>query len=265
MRLGRAYAAIVLGGATLVCAAPAAGDSDRPAEPADAASVAVLQTIDDLGLALDGQRLLDGEPAGTLSGPDPVPAGPSTLVVTDGVTSAAVPLDLPGRSTSTLVTHLDASSAPAVTAFTDDLSGIPIGYGRVIIRDVSGLGHLQVRLDRSLAGSGPLPPGTEYLVPAGPVQILAMADGSDSGALTTLAHLDVESGALHNVYLWGDSPESPSELRIATQVLQPDAAGPSMTAEGPPGTDPRAVPIGIGVLGALTISVFAYTRSRRTS
>ncbi len=122
--------------ATVGVAAPAQAISPTTAD------LYVLHAVPGLTVDVwvDGAVLLEDFAPGTLTDPLDLPAGDYEVVVTavnDPITSPAigpVTLTLAASTSYTAVAHLAADGTPTATLFTNDLSTIAAGQGRLTVR-----------------------------------------------------------------------------------------------------------------------------------
>ena len=145
----RVFAALVLlllGGGVLL-AAPAA-------QAAGKATVSVLHAIP--GATVDvyanGSLLLKNFKPGTLTAPQMLPAGTYDLKVVKagaGANGAAVVeakgTKVPAGANITVVAHLDANGKPALTPYVNDVSMVPAGKARVVVRHDAAAPAVDVR------------------------------------------------------------------------------------------------------------------------
>ena len=133
------------------------------AQAADTATVSILHAVP--GATVDvyanGKELLSDFKPGTLTDPQPLPAGTYDLKVVaagDGADGDAVAeLDdakVPAGANVTVVAHLNASGDPRLTAYANDTSGLDAGQARLIVRHDAAAPAVDVRADEEVAFSG---------------------------------------------------------------------------------------------------------------
>ena len=89
--------------------------------------------------------------------PLPVPAGPHMIDIRQaGAATTEKPLltqevTVPSGFRGSLIAHLDREGKPTLTAFADDLSSVPPGQSRVVIRHAAAAGAVSVLLNDSPA------------------------------------------------------------------------------------------------------------------
>src|SRR6187551_2529547 len=112
----------------------------------DVAQLSVLHAVP--GLTVDvyvnGDLTLDNFEPGDIAGPLELPAGTYTVAITaadaaDASAPAIGPVDLPleAGQNYTAAAHLDAAGAPTATLFTNDISTVGAGQGRLTVRHVA--------------------------------------------------------------------------------------------------------------------------------
>lgn len=127
------------------------------------------------------------------------PAGsPSVLI------GPIATLAIPATGNVTLVAHLKADGTPTLSSFTNDLSAIPAGEGRLTIRHMAAAPAIDVMV-------GPTRPFTALangaqvssLLPAGPVTQIALANAG-AAASVGLPDVNLRAGEQVVVYAVGD-------------------------------------------------------------
>jgi hypothetical protein len=195
----------------VLCLAPA-----RPATAAPAPAVVTLvQGVRGLvaDVAVDGKPLLSAFASERSTEPFELGAGPHTVDVAATGSSqnpkltlhAVVPLNA-GAHVS-IVVHLDGTGALAIARFDDDVSRIPPGAARVVVRNVASVSPVVVALDGQLSGR-PIGAEEEIRVEplAGPHQLAAVDPTSGQPALPPQAVVFAE-GTVTFVYLIGSQAE----------------------------------------------------------
>ena len=262
----------VTGSAAGIAAALVVAAAALPASAATSgtASLAVLHGVPDLTVDVwvDGTRTLDDFTPGTLAGPLDLPAGAHTVVITaadaaDVSQPAIGPVDLTldAGGSYTAVAHLDPAGAPTATLFTNDLSAVPAGQGRLVVRHVAAAPAVDV-----LAGGTPVitnlsnPDEQSLTVPAGTVSAAVAAAGTTTPVLGP-TDLDVAEGADTIVYAWGSLEAGNLALAVQTISGLHSAPGGVPTGElGLAADDGTPLP---WVLGALLVAAAAVLASVR--
>lgn len=262
----------VTGAAAGIAAALVVAAAALPASAATSgtASLAVLHGVPDLTVDVwvDGTRTLDDFTPGTLAGPLDLPAGAHTVVITaadaaDVSQPAIGPVDLTldAGGSYTAVAHLDPAGAPTATLFTNDLSAVPAGQGRLVVRHVAAAPAVDV-----LAGGTPVitnlsnPDEQSLTVPAGTVSAAVAAAGTTTPVLGP-TDLDVAEGADTIVYAWGSLEAGNLALAVQTISGLHSAPGGVPTGElGLAADDGTPLP---WVLGAVLVAAAAVLASVR--
>ncbi|MBO9556343.1 DUF4397 domain-containing protein [Cellulomonas sp.] len=238
-RLLAATGAAGLALASLALAAPAAQAASGTA------TLYVLHGVP--GLTVDvwvnGERTLDDFTPGSLAGPLDLAPGTYSVAITaadaaDASSPAIGPVDLPleAGASYTAVAHLDASAKPTATLFTNDMSTLAAGQGRLTVRHVAAAPAVDVLAGGSPVISGLTNPNEKVLdLPAGTVSASVVAAGTTSPALLGPADVNVKEGANTILYAWGDATATPSTLALATQVIDGMHGDPSGVAAGETG------------------------------
>lgn len=198
-----------------------------PANAADApATLSVLHGVP--GLTVDvyvnNELKLDDFEPGDLGGPLELPAGTYTVAITasdaaDASSPAIGPVDLPLESGKnyTAVAHLTVAGEPTATLFTNDISQIASGEGRLTVRHVAAAPAVDV-----LAGGAPVitnltNPNEQILtLPSGVVSASVAAAGTTTPVIGP-ADVDVAEGTNTIVYAWGSLDDA--NLALAVQPI----------------------------------------------
>ncbi len=197
-----------------------------PANAAEGdAQLSVLHGIP--GLTVDvyvnGALTLDNFAPGTLAGPLALPAGTYSVAITaaDAVDDSAPvlgPIDLPLESGGnyTAVAHLTAAGDPSATLFTNDISKLDAGEGRLTVRHVAAAPAVDI-----LAGGSPVitnlsnPDEKVLNLPAGVVSAAVAATGTTDPVIGP-ADVNVAEGVNTIVYAWGSLADKNLDLAIQT-------------------------------------------------
>ena len=154
----------------------------------DTGTVYVVHGVPDtpVDVYVDGQRAIDDFQPGTSQGPVQLPSGSHqvALFAADAADGSGTPVlsasaDLPAGGNVTLVAHLDASGNPKITPFVNDVSSVPAGQARLVVRHTAAAPTVDV-----LAGGTPVIQGLSngqekaLEVPAGSVSATVAAAGT---------------------------------------------------------------------------------------
>ena len=233
------------------------------------AMLSVLHGVPDLtvDVYVNDELTLDDFAPGDLAGPLELPAGTYSVAITasdaaDASSPAIGPVDLPldAGGNYTAVAHLDAEGSPTATLFTNDVSDIAAGQGRLTVRHTAAAPAVDV-----LAGGEPVISGLENPdeatldLPAGVVPASVAAAGTTDPVIGP-ADVDVAEGALTIVYAWGSLEDE--NLALAVQTVtgmhsSPDgvpAGAAGLVATNSPEQQIRTwAAIGFGVLAMIAL------------
>jgi len=192
------HAGLAVGGALALAlvAAPAAVAQET-------ATVYVVHGVPDtpVDVYVDGKRAIDDFEPGTSQGPVQLPAGPHKLALfaADAADGSGSPLlsadaDLPAGGNVTVVAHLDEGGNPKITPFVNDVSSVPAGQARLVVRHTAAAPAVDV-----LAGDTPVIEGLSngqekaLEVPAGSVSAAVAAAGTTDPVIGP-AEVDLKEG-----------------------------------------------------------------------
>jgi hypothetical protein len=192
------HAGLAVGGALALAlvAAPAAVAQET-------ATVYVVHGVPDtpVDVYVDGKRAIDDFEPGTSQGPVQLPAGPHKLALfaADAADGSGSPLlsadaDLPAGGNVTVVAHLDEGGNPKITPFVNDVSSVPAGQARLVVRHTAAAPAVVV-----LAGDKPVIEGLSngqekaLEVPAGSVSAAVAAAGTTDPVIGP-ADVDLKEG-----------------------------------------------------------------------
>ncbi|TKR27054.1 DUF4397 domain-containing protein [Cellulomonas hominis] len=270
----------VTGSAGVAAAALVALATAMPATAATSgtASLSVLHGVPDLTVDVwvDGQRTLDDFTPGTLAGPLDLPAGAHTVAITaadaaDASQPAIGPVDLTldAGASYTAVAHLDAAGSPTATLFTNDLSEVPAGQGRLTVRHTAAAPAVDVLADGSPVVTNLSNPDEQTLtVPAGTVSAAVAATGTTDPVIGP-TDLTVAEGADTIVYAWGSLEAG--NLQLAVQTIDGLHSAPGGVPSGELGlADDGGSPAPwiaaaalVGALGAVALTTRRTAAQRR--
>ncbi|TQM44539.1 DUF4397 domain-containing protein [Pseudonocardia cypriaca] len=201
---------LALGG-VLAAAATTLGVS-APATAQETAAVYVVHGIPDtpVDVYVDGARLLDDFQPGSPAGPVDVPSGPHDVALfpADAADGSGQPLlsatqEVPGGGNVTLVAHLTEAGQPTVTPFVNDVSQVPAGQARLVVRHTAAAPAVDVLAGGSPVISGLANPGEKALqVPAGTVSAAVAAAGTTEPVIGP-ADLELKEGTATFVHAIG--------------------------------------------------------------
>jgi hypothetical protein len=243
----------------------------------DNAMLSVLHGVP--GLTVDvyvnDELTLDDFEPGDLAGPLELPAGTYTVAITaadaaDASEPAIGPVDLPleAGGNYTAVAHLDAEGNPTANLFTNDVSDIAAGEGRLTVRHVAAAPAVDVLAGGSAVISGLENPNEETLnLPAGTVEASVAAAGTTDPVIGP-APVDVTEGTLTIAYAWGSLEDE--NLDLAVQTITGMHSSPDGVPAGSAGLVATNSPeqqfgiwaaAGLAILAALALGLGAARKS----
>jgi Domain of unknown function (DUF4397) len=215
--LGLVGATALASALTAVTIAPAYGASN--------ATVSILHGVPDstVDVYVNGEPLLEDFEPGTLTDPQKLPAGSYDLKVVkagDGADGDAIMsannVKVPGGANITVVAHLSENGKPTLTPYVNDVSSLPAGKARVIVRHTAAAPEVDVR-----AGGEPVftdlanPKEKSAEIDPGTVEADVVLAGSDDVVIGP-ASLKVAEGTTTIVYAWGSAEDDNLELAVQT-------------------------------------------------
>ena len=244
----------------------------------DVAQLSVLHAVP--GLTVDvyvnGDLTLDNFEPGDIAGPLELPAGTYTVAITaadaaDASAPAIGPVDLPleAGQNYTAAAHLDAAGAPTATLFTNDISTVGAGEGRLTVRHVAAAPAVDVLAGGTAVITNLSNPDESLLtLPAGAVSASVAATGTTDPVIGP-ADVDVAEGTNTIVYAWGSLADS--NLALAVQTVDglhsnPDgvpAGSAGLVATNQPGDNSGLWFGGAALALVLAISAAAVYGTRR--
>lgn len=243
-----------------------------PAHAADQATVSVLHGVPDatVDVYVNGDALLENFEPGTLTDPVSLDAGSYDIKIVkagDGGDGQAVveadDVAVPAGANITVVAHLDADGAPALTPYVNDVSRVPAGQARLTVRHDAAAPAVDVR-----AGGDPVftdltnPNEKSAEVDAGTVEADVVLAGTETVAIGP-ADLDLAEGTSTIVYAWGSAEDD--NLKLAVQTIDdlhsapggvPGGTGGQAAQLGTSGADPVLLGLlGVGVVGVAAAAI----------
>ena len=234
------------------------------------------------GLTVDvyvnGDLTLDNFEPGDLAGPLDLPAGTYSVAITtadaaDASSPAIGPVDLPleAGKNYTAVAHLTPAGEPTATLFTNDISTLGAGDGRLTVRHVAAAPAVDV-----LAGGSPVienlsnPAESLLTLPAGVVSASVAATGTTAPVIGP-ADVNVAEGVNTIVYAWGSLEDANLALGVQTITglhSNPDsipAGSAGLAATNQPVSDSSLLLGGSALLLVLGLDVAIGVRTRRAA
>ncbi|TFC41949.1 DUF4397 domain-containing protein [Cryobacterium sp. TMT1-21] len=198
-----------------------------PAQAADdVAKLSVLHGVP--GLTVDvyvnDKLTLDDFKPGDLAGPLDLAAGTYKVAITasdatDASAPVIGPVDLPleAGKNYTAAAHLQADGKPTATLFTNDISQLAAGEGRLTVRHVAAAPAVDVLANGAAAITNLVNPNESMLVlPAGTISAAVAATGTTDPVIGP-ADVNVAEGTNTIVYAWGSLTDK--NLALAVQTI----------------------------------------------
>lgn len=241
---------------------------------ASTADLSVLHAVPNLpvDVYVNGALTLDDFQPGTLAGPLDLPAGDYTIAITaDNAPDASAPLipavtvTLAANTSYTAVAHLEEDGDPTATLFTNDLSTIPAGQGKLTVRHTAAAPAVDILANGTAAFTNLVNPGeAKANLPVGTISAAVAATGTTAPVIGP-ADVQIQEGVNTIVYAWGSLADD--NLQLAVQTI----SGLHSTPDGiPAGTgglvsDQDSSVTGwaiAGLLALLSAAGFAVARVR---
>ena len=198
-----------------------------PAQAAeDVAKLSVLHGVP--GLTVDvyvnDKLTLDDFKPGDLAGPLDLPAGTYKVAITasdaaDASAPVIGPIDLPleAGKNYTATANLDEAGKPTATLFTNDISQVAAGEGRLTVRHVAAAPAVDVLANGAVAITALVNPNESVLtLPAGTISAAVAATGTTDPVIGP-ADVNVAEGTNTIVYAWGSLTDK--NLALAVQTI----------------------------------------------
>ena len=267
-RLTLALGGLLAAAATTLVAAPAATAQET-------GSVYVVHGIPNtpVDVYVDGARALDDFAPGKSAGPVDLPAGARQVAIfpADAADGSGSPLlsaspEVPAGGNVTLVAHLDAGGKPTVTPFVNDVSAVPAGQARVVVRHTAAAPAVDVLAGGTPVVNGLTNPNEEALeVPAGTISAAVAAAGTTDPVIGP-ADLDLQEGTATFVHAIGSLQDNTLGLVVVT--IDGLHSSPSGVPSGAPSGAPfePGLPAGLVLVagaGAALAGASAYRLARR--
>ncbi len=204
---------------------------------------------------VDGQRAIDDFEPGTSQGPLQLPSGPHkvALFAADAVDGSGSPVlsadaNLPAGASVTLAAHLTEAGQPSITPFVNDVSSVPAGKARLVVRHTAAAPAVDVLAGGAAVISGLTNPNEKALeVPAGTVAASVAAAGTTDPVIGP-ADLDLKEGTATFVHAIGSLTDKTLGVVVVTVADLHSAPG------GVPSGAPSGAPSDSGPAGWLVLS-----------
>lgn len=250
--------------ATGTLAAATALLAATPAAAADTAEVYVVHGVPGLtvDVYVDGQRALDDFQPETVAGPLDLPAGSHDVAITAAdATDASDPVlsataDLAAGNSYSLVAHLSADGSPTLTAYSNDISTVPAGQARLVVRHDAAAPAVDVRAGGAVVLSNVTNPDEGTLtVPAGTVSADVVLAGTTTVAIGP-ADLDLAEGSATFVHAVGSADKG--ALSLVSFVIPDLHSAPGGVPAGTGPADDPALTALVVVLAVAGVALVAF-------
>lgn len=241
-----------IGAAAIAAAMALAG----PASAAEGdAQLSVLHGVP--GLTVDvwvnGDRTLDDFTPGSLAGPLALPAGAYQIAITaaDAADASAavigpVTVNLAANGNYTAVANLDAAGKPTANLFTNDVSQIAAGKGKLTVRHTAAAPAVDVLAGGSAVVTNLANPNEQTLTLAPGTVSAAVAATGTTAPVIGPADVTIAEGTHTIVYAWGSLADK--NLQLAVQTIPGLHSAPGSVPGARDGSVDAPAPAGL-VLG----------------
>lgn len=192
---------------------------------ATTADLYVLHAVPDLpvDVYVNGALTLDDFQPGDLAGPLDLPAGVYTVAITaadaaDASAPAIGPIDLTlaAGTSYTAVAHLAEDGTPTATLFTNDLTTIPAGEGKLTVRHTAAAPAVDVLANGAAAFTNLTNPNeVKANLPVGTISAAVALTGTTAPVIGP-ADVAIAEGVNTIVYAWGSAEDGNLDLAIQT-------------------------------------------------
>ena len=267
-------------GAGIAALAVAAISTTASAQQAPGEQVGSVRVVHGLrGLVadiyLDGNLALPTFQPERATDPLSIPAGQHLVEIrTAGAAKTDTPLlaqnvTVPAGFEGSLIAHLGADSQPTLTAFADDLTPVPAGQTRVIVRHAAAADGVSVLLNDqpAITSLAPDAEGTD-VVAAGNYKV-AVTPLAGGAPLAAPQDVQFAEGTANFMYLIGSQADGTlgwaavqvKDLQTAPEVIQ---TGDGSTLSHDSGANPLAIG-SIAAALAAAVGAMVIVRTRRTT
>ena len=231
---------------------------------AENASVTVVHGIPDtpVNVFVNGDLTLRDFRPEAVAGPLSLPAGSYEVTIFPAANTAGTgdpvvraTAEVPAGANVTLAAHLNASGAPAITPFVNDVSQLAAGQARLIVRHTAAAPAVDVRAGGTPVISNLTNPKQEVLnLPAGSVSADVVLAGTSTVAIGP-ADVNLKDGTATIVYAIGSAEQE--TLGLVVQTIDGLHSSPGGVPAGSGGLAEGGVPTwlplvaGLGLVAAL--------------
>ena len=199
-----------------------------------------------------------------------LPAGPHQVDVrlagsaADSTPAVSGTLNVPAGGSVSAVVHLSGQSTPTMTVFTDEMTQVPAGQTRVVVRHVAAAPPIDVRLNQQVVASN-LANASQAETDVAPATYeLAVGTAGTPGTITPPQNVPLPEGTANTMYLIGDQAASTlAWIAVQQAGLQtPPAAVQTGNSEVAASDDGFVRPVWVAAFMAAA-GMGAYTLMRR--
>ena len=232
-----------------------------PAAAADTAEVYVVHGVPGLtvDVYVDGALALDDFVPETVAGPLDLPAGSHAVAITaadatdDSNPVLSATADLAGGNSYSLVAHLSADGNPTLTPYSNDISTVPAGQARLVVRHDAAAPAVDVRAGGTVVLADVTNPNQGGLtVPAGTVSADVVLAGTSTVAIGP-AELNLAEGSATFVHAVGSADKG--ALTLVSFVIPDLHSAPGGVPAGTGPADDPAVTVLVAVLLAAGLAL----------
>ncbi|MEO8695299.1 MAG: DUF4397 domain-containing protein [Acidimicrobiales bacterium] len=161
---------------------------------------------------LDGKMVLQVFQPERTAGPLTLPAGPHAVEVratgapTTSPALLAATLNIPAGSRQSAVVHLSATGQPAMTVYPDDISTVPAGQARVVLRHAAAAPPIDVQIDQQVVAAALTTAAqTARQLPAGSHAVAVQSGGRN---IVPSNDVNFDAGTANFMYLVGSATDN---------------------------------------------------------
>jgi hypothetical protein len=222
---------------------------------------------------VNGKLFLDGFEPKTATQPLELSAGDYNIQIRETGSAANSPpalegnVSVPSKANLSIIAYLSSDGQSALKVYRNDMSPIPAGDVRLVVRHVASVGALDVQVDSTTVSSDLINgKQAKELVSAG-THRLRITSADDGQLLLDPKALHLKEGTSYIVYVIGSRANSSLDLMAQTLGLASPPTG-VPTGDGGRAGDPTRPPwllalMGVALAGVVASSVAVATSARR--
>lgn len=214
----------------------------------DTAHLYVVQGLPGVSadVAIDGKVVAHDVAAAKVLGPLAVKPGSHALTISaNGTQIASATIDVSTGDNRDLVVHLptDPKGDPIVTAYDNDVSGVPTGKARLAVAHTASVGPADIRVNGKVLFAN-VANGEQLtlIVPADTYSVQVVPAGRTTPVVLGPLDLPVTAGGLNRVFAIGDP--STTTMTAATHVITTPTSGSAAPGRVDSGTGGDAAKLG---------------------